>query len=856
VLAPSIFVVSIALAIQGGDIQVVPLETGWRFAADPTNGGLEKGFAKPDFDDSGWKPIAVDRPWEAQGFEGLDGFAWYRIRFDLAKPPEGAALLELGAIDDADEVFVNGEKVGGLGRFPPEAETAWTRPRAYDVPLARLRAGANVIAVRVYDEVGDGGLRGGRHRLSLGSGVSWLSAARTREPSGFPAANFGLAMELAPDGEFPARIWLNPTIPGAWLEEVAVGGLSFREGSAEAAARESLAGAASRRWPFARARYESPRIPKLAFELEAFCPLARVGKPYWGAMPVGFATVRAINMGDRARDVEIVWRFALEGGTRNVVAEERDGVAYGGFDGDALSMRCDAKTGRIDGDAVKTWSCKLSVPAGSSAEAHFCFARSPRGAAGSPDSAAWPDSSSLAFESLRRFTAARAATEAIDRWLPVTGDAALDDALRIYSGAAVQLTKVFTDGNVAIMGYAEMTQRDGYWASFLHTVLFPDLERRMVEEIVLAQDRNGKIPTAILPTIDRQDDLDTNSYAMLRAFRYARWTGDSTFLASIAGNLKGAAAWLGSRDADGDALPDAGSYWCDWKDVKGLADRKVSPHASFLYLAALHDLLDATKTGRDGAQQAAELENRYLRAKAAVDARVESGGLWNGRFYVERWKDGKTAPQVNEDQIVGSLFGEMPVERAMLVFDSLLPNRRPWGVRESFPYRPTSFGYRPGDYANGAVWPWLNYADAWARLKVGRTGDALAILRDCSRQDVLLGSAIPHECLDGETGRALRNAPQAWNASFFGAIFHGLLGVERLASGELQVAPRAIAGPGWRVRVPVAEGEVEVAAGAAGEPPTLRWVLERPLAVRVAVPTFRAISRTLPAGTGSLTLER
>ena len=306
---------------------------------------------------------------------------------------------------------------------------------------------------------------------------------------------------------------------------------------------------------------------------------------------------------------------------------------------------------------------------------------------------------------------------------------------------------------------------------------------------------------------------------MLRAFRYARWTGDSTFLASIAGNLKGAAAWLGSRDADGDALPDAGSYWCDWKDVKGLADRKVSPHASFLYLAALHDLLDATKTGRDGAQQAAELENRYLRAKAAVDARVESGGLWNGRFYVERWKDGKTAPQVNEDQIVGSLFGEMPVERAMLVFDSLLPNRRPWGcARASLP--PHLLRIPPRRLRQRRR---VALAQLRGRVGAPQGGSHRRRARDPPR---LLAPGrivgIRHSPTNASTARpaarcatrrrlgtrasSARSSTDCWESSGSRAA-------------KLQVAPRAIAGPGWRVRVPVAEGEVEVAAGAAGEPP-------------------------------------
>ena len=388
---------------QGENIQVVPLETGWRFAADPTNGGLEKGFAKPDFDDSGWKPIAVDRPWEAQGFEGLDGFAWYRIRFDLAKPPRGGAARARGDRRRGRGLRER-RKVGGLGRFP--------RGRDGVDPPARLRRAARAAARGGERDRGARVRRGGRRRAPrrapppiVGIGVSWLSAARTREPSGFPAANFGLAMELAPDGEFPARIWTESHNSGAWLERWRwAGSRSARErrgGRARVARGGRVAPLALR----ARA-LRIPKNPKVGIRARGVLPAGARRQALLGG------DARRLRHGPRRSTWGIAratWKSCGDSrsrGTRNVVAEERDGVAYGGFDGDALSMRCDAKTGRIDGDAVKTWSCKLSVAAGSSAEAHFV---SPARRAAPPalDSAAWPDSSSLAFESLRRFAAAR-----------------------------------------------------------------------------------------------------------------------------------------------------------------------------------------------------------------------------------------------------------------------------------------------------------------------------------------------------------------------------------------------------------------------------------------------------------------
>jgi glycogen debranching enzyme len=274
-------------------------------------------------------------------------------------------------------------------------------------------------------------------------------------------------------------------------------------------------------------------------------------------------------------------------------------------------------------------------------------------------------------------------------------------------------------------------------------------------------------------------------------------------------------------------------------------------------LAALRQLGDAMKAGRAEPVTTAEVESRYLRAKSTVEKPVADGGLWNGRCYSERLKNGALTPQVNEDQVVGVFFGELTNERARLVLDALAANRKPWGFRESFPYRPASFGYRPGDYANGAVWPWLNYVDAWARFGAGRADEAAAILRDVARHDLLTHArALPHECLDGETGEPLRNAPQAWNAAYFGAVFHGLFGVERNAAGELLVHPRAILGPGWRVRVPVVEGEVEVADAVDAGGPRVRWSLSSPLVVDVRVPGCAAFVRRLAPGSGVKVLEK
>lgn len=126
--------------------------------------GDDVAWAKSDWDDKDWGPIRVPALWENEGYQAYDGFAWYRIHFKI--PPQLAArwgsaklMLEIGAIDDADETYLNGQMIGSQGAFPPDAMTAWDQKREYPIPSDLFKAtGENVIAVRVYDSMGGGGI--------------------------------------------------------------------------------------------------------------------------------------------------------------------------------------------------------------------------------------------------------------------------------------------------------------------------------------------------------------------------------------------------------------------------------------------------------------------------------------------------------------------------------------------------------------------------------------------------------------------------------------------------------------------------------------------------------------------------
>lgn len=155
VLFITLFAVSSLLAQSHRLKKVQDLSGEWKFSI-----GDNEKWAKEEFDDSEWENIQVPRMWEKQGFYGYDGYAWYRtkmkIDFKLTNKP---MYLSLGYIDDVDEVFINGELIGHSGSFPKNYATAFNAKRVYRIPFDVLNInGENTIAVRVYDEGGEGGI--------------------------------------------------------------------------------------------------------------------------------------------------------------------------------------------------------------------------------------------------------------------------------------------------------------------------------------------------------------------------------------------------------------------------------------------------------------------------------------------------------------------------------------------------------------------------------------------------------------------------------------------------------------------------------------------------------------------------
>ena len=113
------------------------------------------------FDDTQWHSLNAPGLWEEQGFDEVDGVIWYRKTISISSSDAGKeAVLELAMIDDSDETFINGIKVG-------QTINRYNEKRKYNVPAGVLVEGRNLIAVKVEDTGGGGGIYGEKSDLKL-----------------------------------------------------------------------------------------------------------------------------------------------------------------------------------------------------------------------------------------------------------------------------------------------------------------------------------------------------------------------------------------------------------------------------------------------------------------------------------------------------------------------------------------------------------------------------------------------------------------------------------------------------------------------------------------------------------------
>ncbi len=140
-------------SVQGGHFhEVLPAKAGRLQSPDGGLDEAQRGKVR-------WHTVAFPHREFARLMPGRRVYGWYGCEFDVPARLSGMdVLLDLGIIDDSDETFVNGTKVGGKGRIPDGS--AWRVDRLYRVPFGTLSPSGNYMAVRVWSRWGLGGIVG------------------------------------------------------------------------------------------------------------------------------------------------------------------------------------------------------------------------------------------------------------------------------------------------------------------------------------------------------------------------------------------------------------------------------------------------------------------------------------------------------------------------------------------------------------------------------------------------------------------------------------------------------------------------------------------------------------------------
>ncbi|MBP1668307.1 MAG: hypothetical protein H6Q21_673, partial [Bacteroidetes bacterium] len=143
----------------------------WKF-----NTGDSLVFANVDYNDENWRVINPSMVWEQQGLPDYDGYAWYRVSFNLPDAIrknaffKDSVLITIGKIDDTEQTFLNGKLIGENARLIPAGQKpdsfegdneAYRLFRKYLLAVSdpRLKWNKqNILAIRVHDHGGMGGL--------------------------------------------------------------------------------------------------------------------------------------------------------------------------------------------------------------------------------------------------------------------------------------------------------------------------------------------------------------------------------------------------------------------------------------------------------------------------------------------------------------------------------------------------------------------------------------------------------------------------------------------------------------------------------------------------------------------------
>jgi sialate O-acetylesterase len=135
------------------------------FRVNQDDQGVPKGWASAEFQDEAWTSLKMPDFIERQGIT-FNGVFWLRRSVDIPVDWAGRDLvLNLGRLDDGDETYFNGEKIGEVTL--DHAIVPSLVDRSYVIPGRLVQSGRAIIAIRIADFSGSGGMNPENKQLDL-----------------------------------------------------------------------------------------------------------------------------------------------------------------------------------------------------------------------------------------------------------------------------------------------------------------------------------------------------------------------------------------------------------------------------------------------------------------------------------------------------------------------------------------------------------------------------------------------------------------------------------------------------------------------------------------------------------------
>ena len=192
----------------------------WLISMKNEDLGAKEAWFRPETNYTDWKEMHVPGNWEKQGLPGLDGIVWFETEFELTPEEAGKGItLNLAKADDNSQTYVNGQLVGETPEYWKEI--------IYQVSPSVLKAGKNILVIKVTDTGGYGGIYGSEDAM-------FVMANDTRKPlAGSWRYNIGASKpspgSLADADLYPSDIYNAMIQP---LTDFAIKGVIWYQGEA------------------------------------------------------------------------------------------------------------------------------------------------------------------------------------------------------------------------------------------------------------------------------------------------------------------------------------------------------------------------------------------------------------------------------------------------------------------------------------------------------------------------------------------------------------------------------------------------------------------------------------------------